>query len=137
MLKMNFLKIFPSNIAYSACIMLAYHSHLFLQIYYLKYSPVYTIPSIHTFYYHFISQSIWFCHSLCVLIFCFLHFFMYSLMLFFPWNILRNIREISKGHSRDIPRDFIIQVRHYHCKLISGRYKQRSFIVFIFYEILR
>lgn len=100
MLKMNFLKIFPSNIAYSACIMLAYHSHLFLQIYYLKYSPVYTIPSIHTFYYHFISQSIWFCHSLCVLIFCFLHFFMYSLMLFFPWNILRNIREISKGHSR-------------------------------------
>ena len=97
MLKMNFLKIFPSNIAYSDCIMLAYHSHLFLQIYYLKYSPVYTIPSIHTFYYHFISQSIWFCHSLCVLIFCFLHFFMYSLMLFFPWNILRNIREISKG----------------------------------------
>ena len=89
MLKMNFLKIFPSNIAYSDCIMLAYHSHLFLQIYYLKYSPVYTIPSIHTFYYHFISQSIWFCHSLCVLIFCFLHFFMYSLMLFFPWNILK------------------------------------------------
>lgn len=116
-----------------ACLSFPFIStNLLFKIFPRLYNPIYTYVLLS---FHFTVNmvlSFFVCSN-----FCFLHFFMYSLMLFFPWNILRNIREISKGHSRDIPRDFIIQVRHYHCKLISGRYKQRSFIVFIFYEILR